>query len=79
MTGNQLATVIMRVWQVFHIIDGNLRKSENNQNRKDSQDKTTEIQPSQLKILQHEVAGGFLGSQTRDHREFPRAEMIWNT
>ncbi len=35
MTGNQLATVRMRVWQLFHIIDGNLRKSENNQNRKD--------------------------------------------
>ena len=32
MIGNQLATVIMRVWQVFHIIDGNLMKSENNQN-----------------------------------------------
>ena len=31
MTGNQLATVIMRVWQVLHIIDGNLMKSENNQ------------------------------------------------
>ena len=28
---------------------------KNNQNRKDSQNKTTEIQPSQLKILQHEV------------------------
>ena len=31
MIGNQLATVIMRVWQVLHIIDGNLMKSENNQ------------------------------------------------
>ena len=37
MIGNQLATVIMRVWQVLHIIDGNFMKSENNQNRKDFQ------------------------------------------
>ena len=35
MIENQLVTVIIRVWQVFHIIDGNLIKSENSQNRKD--------------------------------------------
>ena len=35
MIGNQLATVIMRLWQVFHIIYWNLMKSKNNQNHKD--------------------------------------------
>ena len=35
MIGNQLATVIMRVWQFFYIIDGNLMKSENNLKRKE--------------------------------------------
>ena len=31
MIGNQLVTVIMRDWQVYHTIDENLMKSENKQ------------------------------------------------